>query len=372
MMPTVFSGFDSGSICVVTAAAADDIQLRLVNDTGTENFAQWFYFGVTSTPGVPLRMRIVAANQSAYPEWWSGFRAVASYNRVDWFTIETHFDGTDLLLAHTPTHSMLYIAYTTPYSLERHWNKLAQWQVQPECQVDCIGHSVQGRPLHLLTIGAAQPTQRLWITARQHCGETMAQWCVEGLVDWLLDPANPIALAIRQRAQICVVPNINVDGTVLGNHRHNAAGVDLNREWAAPSLARSPEVVAVQQAMAARGVNFFLDAHGDEDIPYVFLAARPLTPAIEARRDVFRAALLAATPEFQTAQGYTVDPALPINRAVAINHVAFVYDCPTFTLEMPFKDNEALPHPTVGWSAARSRAFGQAIGQALWAVVQAP
>src|SRR3546814_8179429 len=65
---------------------------------------------------------------------------------------------------------------------------------------------------------------------------------------------------------------MNPDGSFRGHLRTNAAGVNLNREWHAPSLERSPEVHHVLERMKRTGVDFAMDVHGDESIPHVFLA----------------------------------------------------------------------------------------------------
>ncbi len=54
--------------------------------------------------------------------------------------------------------------------------------------------------------------------------------------------------ARRARAQ-AQVPNMNPDGSWRGHLRTNAAGANLNREWAAPSAERSPEVLLVRNKM---------------------------------------------------------------------------------------------------------------------------
>mmetsp|Transcript_33560 Transcript_33560/g.77405 ORF Transcript_33560/g.77405 Transcript_33560/m.77405 type:complete len:106 (-) Transcript_33560:487-804(-) len=40
----------------------------------------------------------------------------------------------------------------------------------------------------------------------------------------------------------------------------------------APTLERSPEVYHVLREMDRTGVDFFVDVHGDEELPFVFLA----------------------------------------------------------------------------------------------------
>ena len=93
---------------------------------------------------------------------------------------------------------------------------------------------------HAGTPGADK--KAVWIIARQHPGEAMAEWFMEGLLEELTDIHNPFATRALKHAVFYIVPNINPDGAVRGHLRTNATGANLNREWAEPSLAHSPEV----------------------------------------------------------------------------------------------------------------------------------
>src|SRR3546814_16705096 len=88
--------------------------------------------------------------------------------------------------------------------------------------------------------------------SRQHPGETMAEWWMEGALERLTDVADPVARSLRRKARFHIVPNMNPDGSFRGHLRTNAAGVNLNREWHAPSLERSPEVHHVLERMKDR------------------------------------------------------------------------------------------------------------------------
>ncbi|MFM9673678.1 M14 family metallopeptidase, partial [Streptomyces galilaeus] len=78
----------------------------------------------------------------------------------------------------------------------------------------------------------------------------------------------------------------------------------------APSLERSPEVLAIRNAMDETGVDFAIDVHGDEAIPHVFLAGFEGIPgwtdALGAGYARYRAILDRRTPDFQTRRGYPV------------------------------------------------------------------
>ncbi len=226
-----------------------------------------------------------------------------------------------------------------------------------------LGATVEGRDLNLVTVGTPAPGRKaLWIIARQHPGETMAEWFVEGMLERALDPADPIARRLLQAAVLYVVPNMNPDGSVRGNLRTNAAGANLNREWMTPTQERSPEVLHVRAAMQATGVDAFLDVHGDEGLPYVFTDGNErlptYTPRMAALEGGFAQALVAANPDFQTTHGYPANKDTKVNLTVASKWVGHTYGGLGLTLEMPFKDNADLPDPDRGWSGARSRRLG--------------
>lgn len=67
------------------------------------------------------------------------------------------------------------------------------------------------------------------LIARQHPGETMAEFFVEGLLERLYDTSDPVSRRLLELACFHVVPNMNPDGSVRGNLRTNARGTNLNR-----------------------------------------------------------------------------------------------------------------------------------------------
>jgi murein tripeptide amidase MpaA len=195
----------------------------------------------------------------------------------------------------------------------------------------------------------------------------MAEWFVEGMVDALLDVANPFGRQLLQEAVFYVVPNMNPDGSVRGNLRTNAAGANLNREWLNPTMERSPEVFLVLNKMKQVGCDLFLDIHGDEGLPYVFTAG---SEALEswskddaARQQRFVDDFKIASPDFQDEFGYGESPLTPETLTMGSPHISHAFGCLSLTLEMPFKDNANDPDPVTGWDGARSARLGAAILQ---------
>src|SRR5207244_11153371 len=272
-MIKISSAFDAGAIHVVSATRCDDIRVNIRADSHAD-FRQWFYFRLQGAAGQACRIHFLNAGQCTYVDGWQGYRAVASYDRRQWFRVPTSFDGSTLTIAHTPDRDSAWYAYFEPYSWERHLDLLGRAEDSSLARVRDLGSTVDGRDVNLVTVGAGGAGKRpLWVIARQHPGETMAEWFVEGLLDRLLDRYDPVARSLLAQAVVHIVPNMNPDGSVRGNLRTNAAGANLNREWAAPSSERSPEVCCVRAAMHEPGVDAFLAVHGDEALPSVFFAA---------------------------------------------------------------------------------------------------
>lgn len=365
--------FDSGNIDVISATDPADIRLAIRKDNQSD-FYQWFHFRL-HTPHIEAHtIKITNVNGSAYPDGWKNYQAVASYDRQTWFRVDTEYNGQELVITHYPEAESVYFAYFAPYSYEQHLDLLQQAQLHERCQLVELGETLDGRDMSLLVIGEPDDSKRnIWITARQHPGETMAEWYVEGLLDRLLDDDDAVARSLLDKAVFYVVPNMNPDGGVRGHLRTNAVGVNLNREWQSPSMEQSPEVYLVRQKMLEVGVDMYLDVHGDENIPYNFLAGSEGVPCFDERmrslEQNFRQYLLMASPEFQNEHGYEVDAPGKANMTVASNWVAQQFNCMAFTLEMPFKDNDKLPDELYGWSDVRSMKFGSDSLTAVLAIV---
>ncbi len=371
-MIQISSKFDSGNIEVVSTENPKAIRLKINRDHNSD-FYQWFHFRLTGAEGVPVGLIIENAAGAAFAGGWKDYRAVASYDREHWFRIDSQFDGQNLTINLEPDYGSVWIAYFAPYSMERHNDLVAEAQGADGASLICLGQTLDGRDMDLLHFegfGSA-PRKKIWCIARQHPGETMAEWWMEGFLARLSDDTDPVVREIRQRADLYIVPNMNPDGSFRGHLRTNAAGANLNREWDTPTMERSPEVVLVREQMRQTGVDFCLDAHGDEALPYNFIAGAEGTPDWSDSRAEqlknFMETLAKISPDFQTKVGYPISKPGTANLSMATNWIAQEFGCLSMTLEMPFKDTVDTPDIEQGWSPERCAHLGAAALDAIWA-----
>jgi murein tripeptide amidase MpaA len=370
MTLTISSSFDAGNIRVVRQEG-DRADLEIVTDRMSD-FYQWFYFRLAGAAGREVTLRITNCAGSAYPHGWPGYKGVMSLDREEWVRItQTAYADGVLTMTLTPPQDLVWIAYFAPYSMERHNDLVTSVAGLPGVGYRSLGKSLDGQDIDCLTIGDGPLS--VWLYARQHPGESMAEWWMEGALEKLTDEDDPVARLLRRECTFRLVPNMNPDGSRRGHLRTNAVGANLNREWHAPTAERSPEVLCVRNAMDETGVDFAMDVHGDEAIPANFLAGFEGIPSLGQRQlelfNLFGETLEKLSPDFQREQGYEIPAPGAANMTMSTTQLAERYGCVSMTLEMPFKDNVGLPDEVYGWSPQRSKYLALACLDALHAIL---
>lgn len=353
------ANFDSGNIEVLSMEGAK-ARLALRKDNNSE-FAQWFHFRVTCEAGQELELKITGLNASAYPAGWAGYDACVSEDREYWTRAASSFDEAEdngtLTFRYIPASNVAWFAYFAPYSMERHHDLVAEAAASEGVELIRLGTTLDGQPIDCLELGDGG--KQVWLYARQHPGETQAEWWVEGTLECLTDPSDPVSRALREHCRFHIVPNCNPDGSRRGHLRTNAMGANLNREWENPTAEQSPEVLAIRNRMDATGVDFAMDVHADEAIPAVFLAGFDGIPnwtdALGESYNRYRAILDRRTPDFQTKLGYPTAAPGQGNLSMSTNQLAQRFGCTAMTLEMPYKDLIDGPEPEQGWSPERCK-----------------
>lgn len=373
---SIRADFDSGNATACATHADGTIHLHIRPDPYTEkdgrSHFQWFYFMVKVTSANKVRLRIDNAGEASYPKGYIDYKACMTYDRNTWFRVpETKYEDGALHIDVVPEEDTFYLAYFPPYTYEQHLQLIETCMESPLVTYENLGETLDGRSMDMLHVGTG--AAHAWLLARQHPGESMAEWWMEGMLERLIDPADQGAAKLRSLFTFHVVPNMNVDGSTRGHLRTNAAGANLNREWMEPSLEYSPEVYYVRNKMDECGVDFCLDVHGDEECPYNFLSGAEGIPSwndtLETLFNKFGFAYHKANHDFGgfpvTSNGYPIDPPGSANLRYCTNQVGERYRCLSATLEMPFKDTIETPDESAGWSPERSMRLGASMLDAL-------
>ncbi|KAK0058339.1 cytosolic carboxypeptidase 1-like isoform X1 [Biomphalaria pfeifferi] len=280
------SQFECGNLRKAVQVREHEYDLILNPDINSNHHHQWFYFEVSNMKqDIPYRFNIVNCekpnsqfNFGMQPLLMSVMEALEGnpcWARVgtDICYYRNHFirdantaGGVQGKSYYTATfnikfpHSgdVCYISYHYPYTYSALMTHLHQWEKQYDSSLiyfknQTLCKTLAGNPVPLLTI-TAQPRSLdkealeelrnrpyVFLSSRVHPGESNASWIMKGTIDFLLS-RKPQAQKVREMFIFKVVPMLNPDGVINGNHRSSLVGEDLNRRWGNPCSVLHPTI----------------------------------------------------------------------------------------------------------------------------------
>ncbi|WP_457615791.1 M14 family metallopeptidase [Lutibacter sp.] len=110
-----------------------------------------------------------------------------------------------------------------------------------------VGKSVLGKVIPMLDLykGDYKNKEIVVLLTRQHPPEVSGFMAFQSFFERLLED-DELTKTFFSKYRVIVFPILNPDGVDLGHWRHNANGIDLNRDWA---YYRQPEVKSVTKAI---------------------------------------------------------------------------------------------------------------------------
>jgi cytosolic carboxypeptidase protein 2/3 len=203
-----------------------------------------------------------------------------------------------------------------------------------------IGKTVMGHTMSALMVNDPQSSKAVVVVmARQHPGESVGSWLMEGFLSKLKNTESSICWLI--------VPMVNIDGVLLGNNRTGLLGYDFNRNWNADEDPNRehlfPEIAGITRFFKRcrrqkhKQTKLFLDLHGHSSEPNVFSYGPPLPKLSEYYENsrLFPFLMSRRNPSFKLGQcGYELENAKKnCARAVFFNKLGFPY---SYTIESSF------------------------------------
>ncbi len=309
---TLDADFDSGSLCLVASDACDDngvassVSGNTVTLVGRDNFSpgdwKWVYFRASGVSGQTVQFRIGDDFETGGSNL-NNHSMVYSYDQENWFFFDNNQRQSSLgrysFSNNTPfTQSEVYVAYGVPYPLARVDAKVAAWGESPYVAslgagtsglvigqspggVDDIGRTIPRHDMYGFRVtdpGATAPKTKVVLLGGTHANETLGNWTLEGLVDFLVSD-DLRAAQLRQRADFYVYPMSNPDGRYAGMNRTTVQeqNEDPNRVWdPATNYNNQSDIRLVGQSMrfhTGGDVDYFVDFHSTvnkAEAPYHF------------------------------------------------------------------------------------------------------
>ncbi len=237
-------------------------RVTIAPETQPINPSPWYGFAVTATQprNVRIEFHYTAARHRYHP--WLSDDAGRQWRRATEHEFGTDRSGTAWLRVQAgPQPTRIFAQPPVGLDAVDQWTAALAQRVPVQAEV--VGHSVQGRPLHVLAFGNPQAERVVLVVGRQHPPEITGMRALMAFVDALADDGAEAA-AFRAQHRVVLIPVVNPDGVVEGHWRTNLGGTDLNRDW---GVFREPETRALRDALwyaidgAGRKPVFVLDFH---------------------------------------------------------------------------------------------------------------
>jgi hypothetical protein len=182
--------------------------------------------------------------------WSQPDRATYSTDGTTWKQTEEGQRHDDVIRYRiTAAGDCVWLAWGPPFTpsdakkLVEELGRLGDWVEAFE-----LARSRGGRPCPALRIAEGDRPRgerpAIWLQARQHAWESGSSWVCRGFAEWLASD-DPRAKSLRHKAEIVIVPVMDIDNTAAGNGGKESLPQDHNRDWT--DQPHHPEVAAAQR-----------------------------------------------------------------------------------------------------------------------------
>jgi hypothetical protein len=348
---TLDASFDSASLCLVASSACDDgtaggastISGNTVTLVGRDNFNnnswKWLYFRADGVNGQQVTFNIgddFATGGSSL----NNHQMMYSYDQVNWqfFDNNDRDSGAGLFTFNNNaafTQDSVYVTYGPPHPYQRTVDHVTDVAASPWVTptasgnaslvigqspggVDDIGRNVTPKNLYGYKITDSEQAgakQKIVLMSGVHANETLGNFTLEGLVDFLVSD-ELAAGQLRRYAEFYVYPLANPDGRFAGYNRSTVQRrtVDPNRAWNPPSYMDPDDTQVTLSDIQTLGEAIRDDT--GEDIDYLIDFHSTVNPSVPYHHglvlpawqsDPFWLALQTLEPQVLTASAALVD-----------------------------------------------------------------
>lgn len=340
-LPKIEVNIESGNF-VVQTITKDQIIGEIKKDSNNKDF-QWFYFILEGENHSAIKIIIKNVVASSYPAAWENYQVCIRHDGADsWHTVNTKLEHNDLVFTINLNNSKCEIAYFIPYTLKQHQNLNERFSSLNVCKNQfavLANNKVAVQGFYLSSDETRNRKNNIWIIARQHSGESIVGWFMEGILETLESNSN-LSREILNKYNLVIVPNANPAGVNEGNHRTNATGYDLNRSWLNPDPSSCPEISTIIEWMHLHQPKLVLDIHGDERTPHPYVLINPGTVSDHEQQLLNKLATNCSNLEIRHQLVNNID--LSIGR----HYVHHKFNCLALTFELPcqcFSTNISTP-----------------------------
>ncbi len=226
-------------------------EIKRVNDTLLEaritaenypvNNSPWYAFKAWADgeQEVYIKMNYKEARHRYPPKLSSNGKV---WREIDDHRVVVEEEGGSAVIRLPLSSDTLWVSAQEIYDTKRVRDWAEAFADHPGVRLSSVGKSAQGRDLIFLDVNKGKSGKKdiIVILSRQHPPEVTGFFAMQAFVERMMESSQLESFLSRYR--VIIYPLLNPDGVDMGHWRHNANGVDLNRDWA---YYRQPETRAI-------------------------------------------------------------------------------------------------------------------------------
>ncbi|RMG32134.1 MAG: hypothetical protein D6730_00160 [Bacteroidetes bacterium] len=224
--------FDGARLNDFSQLEEGHFQATILPENSPINPSPYYAFRLWADQARAIRLRLHYP-ESKHRYWPKISHDGRTWQRLDSAAVLYPPDSVDLSLLLQVGPDTLWVAAqeVTNSGHVRAWCE--SMAAHPDVSFFSVGQSVQGRDLFCLDVGhgPARGKEVVAILSRQHPPEVTGYLALQAFLEEVLAD-HALSRAFRAKYRLLVYPLMNPDGVDLGHWRHNAGGIDLNRDWA--------------------------------------------------------------------------------------------------------------------------------------------
>jgi len=237
------------------------------------NKSPWFAFSITSKTTQEIQLKFY------YKNYKHRYIPKLSYDKVHWKKIDANSINIDTVSGEATLklkleNKTLFIAAQEIESSEDTYNWISKTIKETNfLSKDIVGKTVKNQSIYAVISENDTVKKSIVLIARQHPPEIpggtigFRSFFEELLAD------SPLAHKFRASYNMYTFPLLNPDGVDMGNWRHNANGVDLNRDWvdfSQPETQTARDFI-LNKVKEGKTINYAIDFHTSHSGPYMLV-----------------------------------------------------------------------------------------------------
>jgi|UniRef100_A0A6C0IQ12 hypothetical protein len=267
-----------------------------------KKYQNWYFFKVENAKGE--KCKFIIENLVNIDNDWNKHNVVFTYNHKDFKRHPTEVKNNTLSWEFTPKKNNVCFSYYVPYCLSRNYKLTDKLSKRKAVKKSILGLSLLKNKIEVLKFGKGE--KNIFIIARQHPGETIGSWMLEGFISTFFSPkSHKIRKILMNKFTFHIFPMANPDGVQLGHWYTQSHGDNCNRQW---HKTKCLEVKMMRNYIEKQDNGcLYIDLHGDEGCSNHFITASG-----KAKEDkhspynFFRKRMVEYNKHFQLKDYYTV------------------------------------------------------------------